>query len=84
MRLSSLRIVCSVVVAAVSIGAFVSLAPAASGTRAALTRAAAEMKYWLNTDSNIRHNARCKYFNNTKAGRFCGPTDGRACKLCGG
>ncbi len=28
-----------------------------------------------------RHNSRCRYFGN---GRHCGPTDGTACKVCGG
>jgi len=45
---------------------------------------AAEAKYWLNTDSGIRHNSKCKSFNNTKKGRFCGPSEGKACKNCGG
>lgn len=29
-----------------------------------------------------RHNPRCRYFSS--AGRACGPTDGVACKVCGG
>lgn len=44
----------------------------------------AEMKFWLNTDSGIRHNSKCKYFGKTKGGRYCPSTEGKACKLCGG
>lgn len=40
--------------------------------------------YWLNTASNVRHNSSCRYFQNTKKGRACGPNDGRACGICGG
>jgi micrococcal nuclease len=47
--------------------------------------APAEKKvYWLNTQSNIRHNSRCKYYKKTKEGRMCGPNEGRPCKICGG
>lgn len=45
---------------------------------------AATAKFWLNTKSNVRHNPRCQYYNNTKAGRFCGPNEGSACGKCGG
>lgn len=44
----------------------------------------AEKKLWLNTGSNVRHNAGCKHFANTNKGRFCGPNDGKACGICGG
>lgn len=40
--------------------------------------------YWLNTSSNVRHHRSCRYFENTKNGRNCGPDEGRACKICGG
>jgi micrococcal nuclease len=39
---------------------------------------------WLNTSSNVRHNASCQYFKNTKKGRLCGPNEGKACGACGG
>lgn len=45
---------------------------------------AAEVRFWLNTDSGIRHNAKCKHFGSTKIGRYCKPSEGKACKLCGG
>lgn len=40
--------------------------------------------YWLNTSSGVRHNERCEHFKKTKKGRLCGPTDGKACGICGG
>lgn len=43
-----------------------------------------ERKYWLNTDSDIRHNRGCRWFNNTQDGRFCTANEGKACGLCGG
>jgi endonuclease YncB( thermonuclease family) len=52
---------------------------AASDKPAATTGA-----YWLNTSSNVRHNARCEYYRNTRSGRPCGPDEGRACGSCGG
>ena len=39
--------------------------------------------YWITTSSGVRHNSSCRYYLNSK-GRGCGPTEGRACKLCGG
>lgn len=46
--------------------------------------AAAGAGYWLNTKSNVRHNSKCKWYRNTKEGRPCGATDGKACGQCGG
>lgn len=40
--------------------------------------------YWLNTSSGVRHNERCEHFRTTKKGRLCGPTEGKACGICGG
>jgi len=40
--------------------------------------------YWLNTSSNTRHNAGCQYYNNTKRGRACTASEGKACGTCGG
>ncbi|MBM4007126.1 MAG: nuclease [Planctomycetes bacterium] len=39
---------------------------------------------WLNTGSGVRHNEKCRYFNKTKAGRLCGPDEGKPCGECGG
>jgi len=41
-----------------------------------------ETGYWL-SKSNKRHNSSCRYYK-TPGGRPCRPTDGVACKLCGG
>ncbi len=40
--------------------------------------------YWLNTDSWVRHNRGCRYYKNTKYGRCCTKSEGRACGICGG
>ena len=40
--------------------------------------------FWLNTSPNVRHNERCVYFKNTKRGRSCDRSDGKACGICGG
>ena len=39
--------------------------------------------YWLTTGTGVRHNGTCRYYRKTK-GRLCGPSEGRACKICGG
>jgi endonuclease YncB( thermonuclease family) len=41
-------------------------------------------RYWLNTASGVRHNERCEHFRNTKQGRLCVSTEGKACGKCGG
>ncbi|HEV7279110.1 MAG TPA: hypothetical protein VGN57_02755 [Pirellulaceae bacterium] len=40
--------------------------------------------YWLNLRSGVRHNAKCRYFDPTGDGRYCGAGEGRACRVCGG
>ncbi|TWT49041.1 Thermonuclease precursor [Thalassoglobus neptunius] len=42
------------------------------------------LSYWLNTNSGVRHNSTCQHYGNTKAGRSCSGSDGRACGICGG
>lgn len=44
----------------------------------------ASLNYWLNTNSNVRHNSACRYYINTKSGRKCSKSEGRACGICGG
>jgi micrococcal nuclease len=41
-------------------------------------------RFWLNLSSNVRHNQNCEHFRKGKAGRMCGPNEGRACGICGG
>lgn len=41
-------------------------------------------KYWLNLKGNVRHNAKCTSFINTKKGRFCSKKEGRTCRKCKG
>ncbi|OGV66920.1 MAG: hypothetical protein A2283_24335 [Lentisphaerae bacterium RIFOXYA12_FULL_48_11] len=43
----------------------------------------AESGYWITTSSSKRHNKNCRYYKGSN-GRFCGPNDGIACKICGG
>jgi len=45
---------------------------------------ATELRYWLNTAGNIRHNSRCRYYENTKSGRPCSKEEGTPCGVCGG
>ena len=43
-----------------------------------------ERQYWLNTKSYKRHNRSCRWFGNTKNGRYCTKDEGSACGICGG
>jgi len=45
---------------------------------------APQKTHWLNTSSDVRHNAGCRWFGNTKSGRYCRANEGRACGTCGG
>jgi endonuclease G, mitochondrial len=40
--------------------------------------------YWINSNSNVRHNSGCRYYGNTKNGYYTTEKTGRACGLCGG
>jgi hypothetical protein len=40
--------------------------------------------FWLNTKTGVRHNASCRNFENTKGGRRCNDSEGKACGICGG
>ena len=42
-----------------------------------------ETGYWLNTNSNIRHNKKCPNYRKTR-GYPCFEEDGKPCKICGG
>jgi len=44
----------------------------------------AEVKYWI-TSTGKRHNSSCRYYGNTKSGRYTTSKDeGSPCKRCGG
>jgi hypothetical protein len=45
---------------------------------------AATMTHWLNTKSNVRHNAGCRWYGKTKDGRYCSADEGKPCGECGG
>ncbi len=40
--------------------------------------------YWINTNSDTRHNSNCRYFGKTKAGYYTNDIIGNPCKICGG
>jgi len=42
-----------------------------------------QLTHWMTNSSKKRHNKSCRYFKNSK-GRMCKPTEGIACKICGG
>ena len=44
---------------------------------------AAENTHWITTKSGVRHNKTCRWHKTSK-GRACGPSEGWACKKCGG
>lgn len=58
--------------------------PAGSYTPATNTTQNIEKAYWLNTSTGVRHNRACRWFGNTKNGRYCRPDEGRPCAQCGG
>jgi hypothetical protein len=39
---------------------------------------------WLNTNSGVWHNSSCRYYGDTKSGKFTTEPWGRACQICGG
>ena len=43
-----------------------------------------ELNYWLNTNSNKRHNSSCRWYMSTAQGRKCTKSEGSACGTCGG
>ena len=40
--------------------------------------------YWLNLNSNVRHNSSCRNYEGTKNGRHCTADEGKPCGICGG
>jgi micrococcal nuclease len=55
-----------------------------SATAGSDSSGATATAFWLNTSSNARHNSSCRWFGETKRGRYCGPEEGKACGECGG
>jgi hypothetical protein len=39
--------------------------------------------YWLSSNSGVRHNSRCQWYETSK-GKYCTVSEGRACGKCGG
>lgn len=52
--------------------------------RAVKSGTAVPIGYWLNSSSNTRHNSTCKWYKNTKRGKACNKSEGKACGICGG
>jgi hypothetical protein len=62
------------------------IAPVRTVPRPVATPAAAKpaLSYWLNTETDVRHNAGCRWYKKTKSGRPCTADDGEPCGQCGG
>jgi len=41
-------------------------------------------QYWINSGSNTRHNATCRFYGTTKKGYYTNEKVGTACGICGG
>ena len=41
-------------------------------------------KYWINTNSDTRHNSKCRYYGKTKSEYYTNQKIGNPCKICGG
>jgi hypothetical protein len=39
---------------------------------------------WLNSQTGVRHNPGCRFYENTGEGYHCGANEGKACSVCGG
>lgn len=57
--------------------------PAAAASPQSTAKKEASSRYWINSNG-VRHNARCRWYGNTKSGHFSNSAEGRACGICGG
>lgn len=55
-----------------------------SKSSTANTEQKVENKYWVNSNSNVRHNKSCRYYGTTNNGYYTDKPEGRGCKICGG
>lgn len=53
-------------------------------TQGSTTPATGKGKYWINSGTNTRHNANCRYYGTTKQGYYTDEQVGKACGICGG
>ena len=53
-------------------------------TMDALSTAASDGQYWLNTRTGVLHNKSCRYYGGTSNGYYTDKPEGRDCKICGG
>lgn len=58
------------------------VAQSAAGADPRITPASADGVTYRMSSTGKRHNSRCRYYNSK--GRDCGPSEGVACKICGG
>ena len=45
-------------------------------------KAVPSTKYWLNTQTGVRHAPGCRYYGTSIEGRYCGENEGKPCSLC--
>jgi len=57
--------------------------PVAASTNSVTTATSNGPTHWLTKSSGKRHNSRCKFYQKTE-GRFCTPSEGLPCTVCGG
>ena len=41
-------------------------------------------RYWINSDTSVRHNSSCRWYGNTNEGYYTYERIGTACGICGG
>lgn len=41
-------------------------------------------KYWINSETNVRHNSSCQWYGNTAEGYYTDEEVGTPCGICGG
>ena len=77
------KLILSTIAVILSLSALV-VAPISSVSEAQGQTKSVEKTFWLNTNSDVRHNKSCRWYKNTKHGRIATKDEGRACKKCGG
>jgi hypothetical protein len=57
---------------------------AAAPPRSQAPQPSATLSHWLNTNTGVRHNSSCHWFEKTTGGRKCSAAEGAPCQQCGG
>lgn len=63
---------------------FPGVVPKTTSAAAEATSAGTVTDYWLNLSGGKRHRRGCRWFANTKRGRYCGPGEGVQAGCCAG